>query len=195
MQWPYVITAEQWSAAGDFWGGVGQIGLALAGAYAGKEWVRQERLRALHEVMKQYLELEFQLNVASAALLSVNGGRTDLPRALRKEDAMVEFDALRIHLMRNTRRCRLYDDALGDEFEALAKHLLQYAKNFIEWQHTFPVGDAEGITSEQYERQKQLALILFVHDSDWWPKYERLSDEIVRRGKNVLWGDSWFRVK
>jgi hypothetical protein len=194
MQWWYVITVEQWSALGDFLTGVGQVGLALAGAYAGKEWIRQERLLALHDVMKQYLELEFQLNVASAALLSLTGGSMNLPRELRKQDAMVEFDALRIHLKRNSRRCRLYDDALGDEFDVLAKHLLQYGKNFIEWQHTFPVGDAERISPEQHERQKILTLILFVPDSDWWLEYERLSDEIVRRGKKVLWGDSWYSL-
>lgn len=189
-----IVTAEQWSALGSMLGGLAQMGLVVVGAFAGREWLRQERLKALHDVLKQYLKLEHKLNIASAALLSLTNQGTNLPRESRKDDAMVQFDALRIHLVRNARRCRLYDDTLGDDFDVLANHLLQYSKNFIEWQHTFPVGDAERISPEQHERQKILTLILFVLDSDWWLEYERLSDEIVRRGKKVLWDDSWYSL-
>lgn len=51
MQWPYVITAEQWSAAGDLWGGMAQVGLVSVTVYVGRQWLRQKRYEGVKELI------------------------------------------------------------------------------------------------------------------------------------------------
>jgi hypothetical protein len=70
MQLPFIITAEQWSAFGAFWGGMAQVGLVVVGVVAGRAWLRQKRFDGVRLLLEEYVLLHHEMQKSLAQLFS-----------------------------------------------------------------------------------------------------------------------------
>ena len=110
MPWPYVITAEQWSAAGGMVGGLAQAGLVSVTMYVGRQWLRQKRYEGVKELIEEFAVIHHEMQQSAASLTQLTGTNGGADWRTMKDAALKAFDTQRIKLLYVAVRCRLHDD-------------------------------------------------------------------------------------
>jgi hypothetical protein len=191
MQWSFIITAEQWSAFGTFWGGMAQVGLVVVGVLAGREWLRQKRFDGVRLLLEEYVLLHHEMQKSLAQLSQRTSTGTTSTFEESRDTAMNVLDVQRIQLLSIVSRSQMYDDDLSDGFNAVNEQLKTYRQNYIQYRF-LPIGEsARELSPEDAQHndneRRRLAMMLFVPDSDWWVEFARLNGRVMQQGRRLLW--------
>jgi hypothetical protein len=187
MQWPYVITAEQWAAFGAMLSGFAQIGVVVIGWYAGKQWFQQKRVEGLHALVPECLQLMHDMEVA-----------TDRGRALVSyvgyQEKQFEIIAQKyIQLMGVATRCMYYDDKLAELIRLYALHVNELLRAYHEEPEIIQMSKEEVVSEQEKQRLHKLRRaamdkLFRVEDDPWYDTFQNHKKAIIRRARFVSWG-------
>ena len=192
MQWPYVITAEQWSAAGDFWGGMAQVGLVGVTVYVGQQWLRQKRYEGVKELIEEFAVIHHEMQQSAASLTQLTGTNGGADWWTMKDAALKAFDTQRIKLLYVAVRCRLHDDELSGNVYKVNEISMTFRAKYLEYR-AIPIGkESWSLSMEERaindKNRKELAQVLFVPDSELWKEYVHASEACYLRARILMWG-------
>ena len=190
MQWPYDITADQWSAAGAFWGGMAQLGLVVVGAAASWEWRRRERFRGVQEIMEIQQQEYTKLLQSCRSLMVIPEHRGTANGILHANVAQSLFDGILINMHICMTRMYFYDNALSDEiqkvnavFEIYRAKYLQYRKLSLK-----PVDNTSQEASAKFDDEiRNIENELFSPDSALLNAIIQQQLSLLQRAKKLLW--------
>jgi hypothetical protein len=192
MQWPFIITAEQWSAAGTFWGGLAQVALVVVGALAGREWVRQERLKGVREIVEAHLTKTDSLLLA-LKMLRIPLGKQDLYGELSDRlNLLNTFDGILRELHFCAIRMYFYDKDLGDAMQHVNISLEAYRSQYMKYrdlvQKRIVLTPDSKISVPADAELVALDKELFTLESSLWESYIHEQIVLQRAAKKLLWG-------
>lgn len=192
MNWPYVITAEQWSALGSILGGVAQVVLVGVTVYVGLQWIRQKRYEGVKELIEEFAVIHHEMQQSAARLTQLTGSSNGMSRWTMKDAALMEFDTQRVKLLYVAVRCRLYDDELSANVYKVNDISRTFRAKYQEYR-AIPIGeDSWSLSKEERsindKNRKELAQVLFVPESELWTEYARASEACYLRARLLMWG-------